>query len=144
MFAQSSALARSVRSSIKPALIISSASWPGLNCVAPGGLPPRIRLEMIGRATSPEPAIAPSTHLLPVASNALANSATAAASPPDVHQCVTSTSAALTEPINAMETVAAKAATIDLYFMWYSSHFFSLRNKASSIFFALQRFSLVN
>ena len=41
---------------------------------------------MIGRAVPPEPAIAPSTHLLPVASNALASSATAAASPPDVHQ----------------------------------------------------------
>src|SRR5689334_3221372 len=47
---------------------------------------------MTGRATSPEPAIAPSTHLLPVALNALANSATAAASPPDVHQWVTSSS----------------------------------------------------
>ncbi len=38
--------------------------------------------------------MAPSTHLLPVASKALANSATAAASPPDVHQCVTSRSVA--------------------------------------------------
>jgi hypothetical protein len=57
-----------------------------LNCVAPIGSPPVILLIMIGRAVEPEPAIAPSTQVLPVASNALANSATAAASPPDVHQ----------------------------------------------------------
>ena len=47
-----------------------------------------MRLTMIGRAVPPEPAMAPSTHVLPVASKALANSATAAASPPLVHPCV--------------------------------------------------------
>jgi hypothetical protein len=57
-----------------------------------------MRLTMIGRAVPPEPAMAPSTHLLPVASNALASSATAAASPPDVHQCVTSRSVACAAP----------------------------------------------
>ena len=51
-----------------------------------------MRLIMTGRAVSPDPAIAPSTQWLPVALNALANSATAAASPPDVHQWVTSRS----------------------------------------------------
>jgi LacI family transcriptional regulator len=56
-----------------------------------------MRLIMIGRAVPPPPAMAPSTHLLPVASKALASSATAAASPPEVHQWVTSRSAR-TEP----------------------------------------------
>ena len=56
----------------------------------------------------PEPAIAPSTHLLPVASNALANSATAAASPPEVHQCVTSRSVAQPAPaVSATEPASA-------------------------------------
>ena len=86
MVAQSSAVASSVRSCIRPAAIRSSASLPGFNRVAPLGLPPKSRLMMIGRATSPYPAIAQSTHLLPVASSALANSATATASPPDVHR----------------------------------------------------------
>ena len=49
---------------------------------------------MIGRAVSPDPAIAPSIHVLPVAFQASANLETAAASPPDVHQCVTSSSIA--------------------------------------------------
>ena len=53
-----------------------------------------MRLIMIGRAVEPPPAMAPSTHLLPVASKALASSATAAASPPEVHQWVTSRSVA--------------------------------------------------
>src|SRR5882757_6700742 len=51
-----------------------------------------MRLTMTGRAVSPDPGMAPSTQWLPVALNALANSATAAASPPDVHQWVTSRS----------------------------------------------------
>ena len=71
-----------------------------------------MRLIMIGRAVSPPPAIAPSTHLLPVASNALANSATAAASPPDVHQWVTSRSVAEAAPENDSATVAASAAVM--------------------------------
>jgi hypothetical protein len=50
---------------------------------------------MMGRAVPPEPAIAPSSHVLPVAFHASANLDTAAASPPDVHQCVTSSSIAL-------------------------------------------------
>src|SRR5690606_8880930 len=41
------------------------------------------------RAFSP-PAMASSTHLPPASLNALANSLTAADSPPDVHQCSTS------------------------------------------------------
>ena len=75
-----------VRSRISPASTSSSAWRPWLNCVAPIGSPPVMRLIMIGRAVPPDPAMAPSIHLLPVASNALANSATAAASPPEVHQ----------------------------------------------------------
>jgi hypothetical protein len=61
------------------------------------GSPPVMRLTMTGRAVPPPPAMAPSTQLLPVASNSRANSATAAASPPDVHQWVTSRSVALTD-----------------------------------------------
>jgi hypothetical protein len=49
---------------------------------------------MIGRAVPPDPAIAPSSQVLPVAFHASANLETAAASPPDVHQCVTSSSTA--------------------------------------------------
>src|SRR5215468_8482688 len=89
---QCSLVARSVRSRITPAWTSSSAWRPWLNCVAPIGSPPVMRLIMTGRATSPDPGIAPSFHLFPVALNALANSATAAASPPDVHQWMTSSS----------------------------------------------------
>ena len=71
-----------------------------------------MRLIMIGRAVPPEPAIAPSTQWLPVASKALANSATAAASPPDVHQWVTSRSVAEAMPEYDSATVAASAAVM--------------------------------
>jgi len=47
-----------------------------------------MREMMIGRAVPPEPAIAPSTHVLPVAVHASANLETAAASPPDVSSLV--------------------------------------------------------
>ena len=69
-----------------------------------------MRLTMTGRAVLPPPAMAPSIHLLPVASNALANSATAAASPPDVHQWVTSRSAAPAGAANGSAADAASAA----------------------------------
>jgi hypothetical protein len=87
-----------------------------LNCVAAIGSPPVIRLIMIGRAVEPPPAIAPSTHLLPVASKAAASSATAAASPPDVHQCVTSRSVAWTAPTGSA-TDAAKTAASERIFI---------------------------
>ena len=83
--------------------------------MAPIGSPPMIRLIMIGLAVPPDPAIAPSTQVLPVALNALANSATAAASPPEVHQCVTSRSVAdatLTVPVNS--AVATRAVFLKL------------------------------
>ena len=111
-----SSAATSLRSRIRPASTSSSAWRPWLNWVAPIGSPPVMRLIMIGRAVLPEPAIAPSTHLLPVASNALANSATAAASPPDVHQCVTSRSVACAAP-SGSATDAASAAASDRIFM---------------------------
>ena len=68
------------------------------------GSPPMTRLTMIGLAVPPEPAIAPSTQLWPVALNALANSVTAAASPRLVQQCITSSSVALAAlaPTNAV------------------------------------------
>src|SRR3546814_19292416 len=78
--------------------------------VAAIGSPPVMRLIMIGRAVLPPPAMAPSTHLLPVALNALANSATAAASPPEVHQCVTYRSAALAAPRGRTTAHATAAA----------------------------------
>ena len=78
-----------------------------------------MRLIMIGRAVLPEPAIAPSTHLLPVASKALASSATAAASPPEVHQWVTSRSVACAAPTGSA-TDAANAAASDLICMYTS------------------------
>ena len=87
-------LGQSVRSRISPASTSSSA-WPAM--VELGGAH-RVSAGdaaiMIGRAVSPPPAMAPSTQLSPVASKALASSATAAASPPEVHQCVTSRSVA--------------------------------------------------
>ena len=60
--------------------------------------------------------MAPSTHLLPVASKALANSATAAASPPEVHQWVTSRSVACAAP-SGSATDAASAAASERYFI---------------------------
>jgi hypothetical protein len=69
-----------------------------------------MRLMNTGRAVLPPPAIAPSIHLLPVALNALANSATATDSPPDVHQCVTSRSVA-----EATETPPSTVAAARLY-----------------------------
>src|SRR5678816_3387568 len=73
---QFSLVARSVRSRITPAWTSSSAWRPWLNCVAPIGSPPVMRLIMTGRATSPDPGMAPSTHLLPVAEFAKAFNAT--------------------------------------------------------------------
>ncbi len=83
-----------------------------MNWVAPIGSPPVMRLIMIGRAVLPPPAMAPSIHLLPVASNALANSATAAASPPDVHQWVTSRSVACAAAGGERDVAASKAAVV--------------------------------
>ena len=74
-----------------------------------------ILLIIIGLATPPDPAIAPSTHVCPVASKALASSATALASPPEVHQWVTSNSVAnatLTVPVNS--AVATRAVFLKL------------------------------
>jgi len=66
---------------------------------------------MIGRAVPPDPAMAPSIHLSPDASNALAISLTAAASPPLVHQWVTSSSVAnAAEPLHS--AVAASMVVI--------------------------------
>ena len=72
-----------------------------------------MRLIMIGRAVLPPPAMAPSTHLLPVASKALANSATAAASPPDVHQWVTSRSVAEAGARESTKRLRAASAAVD-------------------------------
>src|SRR5262249_11545538 len=70
-----------------------------------------MRLRMIGRAVSPLPPMAPSTHLSPPrALNESANTLTAAASPPDVHQCVTSQSAACAA-VNPPKTETAAAAS---------------------------------
>src|SRR6266496_6753285 len=80
--------------------------------VAPIGSPPVMRLIMIGRAMSPEPAMAPSTHLFPVLLKALANSATAAASPPEVHQCVTSRSTPPPLPVSVLALVALVALAL--------------------------------
>jgi hypothetical protein len=58
---------------------------------------------MMGRATSPPPATAPSTQVSPEASKASAKRDTAAASPPEVHQCMTSSStAAMGVPTSAV------------------------------------------
>src|SRR3569623_1947351 len=114
ILSQPSFLARSVRSSIRLALTRSSASLPGLSWVAPIGLPPRMREMMIGRAVSPEPAIAPSPQWLPVASKAFANSITAADSPPDVHQCVTSRSVALAA-VPSIRAAARQATTVNFF-----------------------------
>src|SRR5262249_28964673 len=70
-----------------------------------------MRLMMIGRAVSPLPPMAPSTHLSPPrALKESANTFTAAASPPDVHQCVTSQSAACAA-VNPPKTETAAAAS---------------------------------
>ena len=109
---QPSASAISVMSRKRPDSINSSAWRPWLNWNAPGGFPPVMRLTMTGRALSP-PAIAPSIHVWPLAVNALANSATAAASPPDVHQCITSRSVAFaTVALALTKAVAARSCFI--------------------------------
>ena len=113
---QPSASAMSVMSRNRPASINSSAWRPWLNWNAPIGSPPVKRLTMTARAASP-PAIAASTHLWPVASNAFANSFTAAASPPDVHQCMTSRSVALA----ALALTMAVAQSSDLIAFMFSS-----------------------
>src|SRR5689334_10539259 len=84
----------SVRSRRRLASMSSSAWRPWLNWKASIGSPPRMREIMMGRAVSPPPAMAPSIHLLPVAFQASASLETALASPPEVHQWVTSRSTA--------------------------------------------------
>ena len=113
MFAQSPASATSVRSRSRPASINSSAWRPWLSCVAAIGSPPMMREIMIGRAVPPEPAIAPSTHVLPVAFQASANLPTAAASPPEVHQWVTSSSTPSAADTVAVAAVSAVPNNID-------------------------------
>ena len=79
-----------------------------------------IRLMIAGMDVPPPPAIAPSIHVLSVlALNASAILVTAAASPPDVHQCVTSSSAAEAD-------VAASRATDDNSFVVIFTILFSL------------------
>jgi hypothetical protein len=77
-----------------------------------------MREMMMGRAVPPEPAIAPSTHVLPVAFHASANFATAAASPPDVHQWVTSNSTAFAVDAAAMAVPTNKDfISLDIVFL---------------------------
>jgi hypothetical protein len=72
----------------------TSLNWlPVLNCMTVGGLPPTIRLMPAFLAFSP-PAIAVSIQVPPAASNCSAKTATAADSPPEVHQWMTSASIA--------------------------------------------------
>src|SRR5690606_4264650 len=71
---------------------------------------------MIGRAVEPLPAIAPSTHLSPPsASNFSARTLTAAASPPDVHQCVTSRLAAEAEPVIVNVVIARQIDAASIF-----------------------------
>ena len=66
-----------------------SVLMPVLNCEAVGGLPPTMRLIAAERAAWP-PATAESTQIPPALVYWSAKTLTAAASPPDVHQCITS------------------------------------------------------
>jgi hypothetical protein len=88
-FCQCSWVARSSRSRNRPLATSSSNCLPVLNCIAVGGLPPTIRLMPAVRAFSP-PAIALSTQVPPASVNLSANTLTAADSPPEVHQWITS------------------------------------------------------
>ncbi len=102
-------------SRMRPAWMSSSASRPVFIIVAPIGLPPRMRLMMTGLAPVPEPASALSTQVWPVSSsNTRANSATAAASPADVHQWVTSRLAAEAAVV-LMRAAANDAATAKFF-----------------------------
>src|SRR6185436_2767203 len=87
-------------------------SWiPGpLTCAAVGGLPDTTRdLSTVIAVSPPPPATAKSFHLSPLLSRIFFNSATDLASPPEVHQCSTSTSPAAAGLANAMPNARAKA-----------------------------------
>src|SRR3954452_2125441 len=90
----------------------SSNCLPVLNCIAVGGVPPTVRLMAAVRALTP-PAIAVSTQVPPALANCSANTFTAADSPPEVHQWITSAfiSSAFT-PWVAVTTVKASASDV--------------------------------
>src|SRR5215468_3544164 len=67
--------------------------WGPFTCAAVGGCPETTRdLSTVMAVSPPPPATAKSFHVSPLASSSFLSSATDFASPPDVHQCRTSTS----------------------------------------------------
>ncbi len=102
VLSQPSLLATSFRSATTPCLPQSVMSKPSI-CTAVGGLPAvtRARTAVIA-ASPPPPATGMSFHLMPCFSRLPLRTFKAAASPPEVHQCRTSTelSAANEVPVN--------------------------------------------
>src|SRR5258706_4441859 len=90
-------------------------SWmPGpLTCAAVGGCPDTTRDLSTVIAVSPAPpATAKSFHLSPLLSRIFLSSPTDLASPPEVHQCSTSTSPAAAGTANAIPTASADSVAI--------------------------------
>src|SRR5687767_7469625 len=85
---------------------------PGpFTCAAVGGLPDTTRdFSTVIAFSPPPPATAKSFHLSPLLSRIFFSSATERASPPDVHQCSTSTSPAVARLDAAIPAAAAAAA----------------------------------
>src|SRR5882762_7777689 len=91
VLSQPSLLATSFKFATTPCLPQSRMSNPNI-CTAVGGLPAvtRARNAVIA-ASPPPPATGASFHLTPCFSRLVFNTFSAAASPPEVHQCITST-----------------------------------------------------
>src|SRR5467141_2496271 len=122
VLSQPSLLATSFRSATTPCLPQSVMSKPSI-CTAVGGLPAvtRARTAVIA-ASPPPPATGMSFHLMPCFSRLPLRTFKAAASPPEVHQCRTSTELSAANEVPANPNTPARTVAINFLRMFSSCY----------------------
>src|SRR6185312_4533643 len=109
-----SCAARSFRSPSTPCWAQSRMSKPSI-CTAVGGSPDDTRaFSTVIAWVPPPPATGMSFQLMPLASRSFFSTVSAAASPPEVHQCSTSTSAAWIGPAASERAMAPATGNMNL------------------------------
>src|SRR5712664_871958 len=122
VLSQPSLAATALRSATTPCLPQSRMSKPSI-CTAVGGLPAvtRARTAVIA-ASPPPPATGMSFHLMPCFSRLPLSTFRAAASPPEVHQCSTSTELSAANEVPANPNVPASTVAINFLRMFSSCY----------------------
>src|SRR5882672_11673248 len=126
VLSQPSLAATAFKSATTPCLPQSVMSKPSI-CTAVGGLPAvtRARTAVIA-ASPPPPATGMSFHLMPCFSRLPLSTFRAAASPPDVHQCRTSTELSAAKAVPAQPNAPARTVTINFLRMFFSSNYLAI------------------